>query len=1488
MEKTHRTKSLFLSLLMLTSVMVGLVGLMPTAVAANETNNGTISGTEVWSGSHTLTGSVVVATGANLIVQPGTTITMPNGTYIDVRGGLCAGDVACGANGMASNTSRITFNWQDPANGSAPGGCIGLFPASTGFYNGDASCNEGILLRSTIDVGATKLNHVSITNAYGMPRWVSDISEVRYGAIVAEGSSPTMTGLKFTGINTTSLLILDLGRPDIIGGEFTVGDDATSLIGPAIQSYGAGSALQPLMIDSPIFTGTDNGCGQNDDGRPALWVEESFVDIRNAVLASGDYGMLLKDSAGHVSSSTIDTTCNGIDVNKKKTAGNNVAYKLVVEDNKVSTDEGSPLTAFNFAWVDFNNNVVDGASGGSGVQISKSQVNISGGSIGPIGGWNGVWSVGESDVRIENVTIQDTEKEPLIAGEYHFGDPGWNVPAPSENRMYVANSMISSSGGDCSGQKAWGGDFACPAVHAFRASLTLYNNQIDIGGGGDGLRAIGSILDVRNNVFNSSGTGAMIKNHDTNYANDPQFGSLGFFSMNTWTGVGQTYNISKSSITVQSENIPIPNTAANTQIPVTLSWDDVEAADWTNWATQVLLPTSSVWPPQNFPLAMELTNNSTVFTYSNLTGLDTSNIYIDTSPVKWAVQVRKAEIVKFRTLVEGVRVGDANVLIEDSRGYDLYNLTTDTLGWTPEVSLASDFHLDFTGGGPGGTNPDRYADDPGENSCNDGIDNDGDFIFDAEDPDCQNGANSRELSLYYVTAYKFGKGYKKYSITMSSQVGVLSEIISLDNMEPTVTVSQNDGHSFKRSVNFTGTAHDGTWAGIYASDDLAKWDQKGVVEEVQIKDPFTSDWIDMKYAVDDSNADGQVTYNNHPFSHWYFEYDMSDQPEGDYTFEFRASDGVTESQIVTRTVKLNTEPPTIWVDGPADGSDINDGIVHFEGRASDAYTGIFGSDIQRIWFEVEGPNNYYNLFDKPGSTTWSADWTVGHLPTGTYSVTVWASDSAFCLSSPDECSAVEMTLEIDNDNAPPVVQLLTPYDLQTITASEQTLLSGVARDTDGSVTKVEIVIKDPQAGFLEMPEGSHSLVTDILANGGWSTYWDTTSLVHNYHYIIEARSFDGFQYSEAASIEVVIDNPPNQDNNRPVFNSTAWPDSVTIFCEETGSSQNRCGTGYNIDLTQYFSDPDGDELTYYVLDLADVLEDDYHDEVITIGSNGVANYNPITMSFYLPNLEDWSLSRVIFEVRDTAGSIVASAPINFDVVGVSFTSQCAGLMIDGGFVAGCPSEVGKTDTLVYTGSGRPTVDVVGETSGGIRLGNTKVGEDGTWTMEIPANRLDKGGNTIVFDYANVEQPTNTDSEITVEGGEEEGSGLFMWIGLGLLAVIVLAALGAVFVFFFVEFEEEDFEDEMLASSEEADPYAWAKSNQQEQATAPATQPQQQGAQQPVAPQAGATPATQITYNITQNIQDSVVSDNSVGSSTVAGYPGWKWDAAENKWVPDNE
>ena len=386
------------------------------------------------------------------------------------------------------------------------------------------------------------------------------------------------------------------------------------------------------------------------------------------------------------------------------------------------------------------------------------------------------------------------------------------------------------------------------------------------------------------------------------------------------------------------------------------------------------------------------------------------------------------------------------------------------------------------------------------------------------------------------------------------------------------------------------------------------------------------------------------------------------------------------------------------------------------------------------------------------------------------------------------------------------------------------------------------------------------MIQDIQANGGWATTWDTTNLVHNYHYIIEVRSFDGFQYSEAASIEIIIDNPPNQDNTRPTFNSTAWPDSATIFCEETGASQNRCGNGYSIDLTQFFSDVDaGDSLSYYVLDQQDKFEDDYHAEVITVGSSGVANYNPLSMSFYFPDMEDWSLEAVIFQVRDSAGSTISSDPLDFDVVGVSFTSECDGILIGGEeFVSGCDGQISQSDTLIYRGNGRPTVSVIGETGAGLRLGSTAVGEDGTWMMEIPGNRLDKGSNTVVFEYGSIGQPLNEDSDIVVEGGLDEGSGILKWIGLTVLGLIVLGILGAVFVFFFVEFEDEFDEGIDDLVEEEVDPYAWAKERQQQDAAAAETQ---QVAQPAV--QEAATPA-------------------------VSGYPGWKWDAEQNKWIPDNE
>ncbi|MDP7659466.1 MAG: hypothetical protein QGF77_05920, partial [Candidatus Thalassarchaeaceae archaeon] len=65
-----RTRSQMLVFLMISSTMVALLGPAYPVMASNETTSGSITGTEVWSGQHQLTGDVTVSPGAKLIIEP--------------------------------------------------------------------------------------------------------------------------------------------------------------------------------------------------------------------------------------------------------------------------------------------------------------------------------------------------------------------------------------------------------------------------------------------------------------------------------------------------------------------------------------------------------------------------------------------------------------------------------------------------------------------------------------------------------------------------------------------------------------------------------------------------------------------------------------------------------------------------------------------------------------------------------------------------------------------------------------------------------------------------------------------------------------------------------------------------------------------------------------------------------------------------------------------------------------------------------------------------------------------------------------------------------------------------------------------------------------------------------------------------------------------------------------------------------------------------
>ena len=67
--------------------------------------------------------------------------------------------------------------------------------------------------------------------------------------------------------------------------------------------------------------------------------------------------------------------------------------------------------------------------------------------------------------------------------------------------------------------------------------------------------------------------------------------------------------------------------------------------------------------------------------------------------------------------------------------------------------------------GLGGNNPDGFADDEYEDSCSDGIDNDGDLLLDSDTTVRPLGWD-QELSLYRYTAYKFGFGLDSGEFTL--------------------------------------------------------------------------------------------------------------------------------------------------------------------------------------------------------------------------------------------------------------------------------------------------------------------------------------------------------------------------------------------------------------------------------------------------------------------------------------------------------------------------------------------------------------------------------------------------------------------------------------------------------------------------------------------------------------------------------------------------
>jgi hypothetical protein len=582
-------------------------------------------------------------------------------------------------------------------------------------------------------------------------------------------------------------------------------------------------------------------------------------------------------------------------------------------------------------------------------------------------------------------------------------------------------------------------------------------------------------------------------------------------------------------------------------------------------------------------------------------------------------------------------------------------------------------------------------------------------------------------------------------------------------------------------VNFTGSAHDGQLAGFYATDELAQWDQKGYIHSVEVRDPFTSEWTSAGMAVDDSGAEpGTVTRFNHPFNSWYFSFDMSGYQETDYTFEFRSFDGIDYSPIITRTIKLNAAPPVISVSTPSDGSTWSDGTVTFEGTAYDQYGCPIAcsQDVGEIYFYISGPN-FEGTTPTTGGADWSWTWDFSGQPrvVSEYTFTIWASDSDFCLSVIDECEPVTMTLTIDNSNSAPFVSLLTPLDGERLSVSDNTI-EGVARDNDGSVSRVDITVRDIFNGDIIVHQQS---VSDFETNGAWSTTWDPTILQHDFEYEIDVQSYDGYDYSDMTTISIIADNPSDAGNNQPVFNSENWMQEITLYCEIESQSQDRC-TKAEIDLNQFFTEIDnGQDLILSVFD-SEATSDDNFALVINVGQDGVAIYDPISMFFYDSDMDAWTLENVIFVATDPFGSKEISLDVTFTVIPISFKIDIPDVTV-----------VKDGESVTFSGVGLPGKTVTALINK-VPANNTVVNSDSTWSLDIPSSRFDEGPVTPDFRYVGSDYSSGV--QISV-GAADDGMSSLM---IGIISIVILALLGAVFVYFFVEIEEDGDDDNDDSSS----------------------------------------------------------------------------------------
>lgn len=241
---------------------------------------------------------------------------------------------------------------------------------------------------------------------------------------------------------------------------------------------------------------------------------------------------------------------------------------------------------------------------------------------------------------------------------------------------------------------------------------------------------------------------------------------------------------------------------------------------------------------------------------------------------------------------------------------------------------------------------------------------------------------------------------------------------------------------------------------------------------------------------------------------WNYDWDTTTVPNGQHILYARSDDGKDYSEEISITVTVDNpinNPPTVSIYSPSEGATIS-GTITISGTASDPDE---GDSVEKVEVKIDGGS----WITASGTTSWSCNWDTTTVSNGQHTIYARSYDGE------DPSNIVSRSVTVDNPiappNNPPTVSISSPTTGAIVSGT--VTITGTASDPDGDETLAKVEVR--------IDSDSWKTVTGTTS---WNYEWDTTT-VSNGEHTINARSYDGKDHSEEASITVTVNNPiPNK------------------------------------------------------------------------------------------------------------------------------------------------------------------------------------------------------------------------------------------------------------------------------------------------------------------------------------------------------------------------